>query len=34
VEELDLITVKGKSVPIQTYRVKGLRQQNAPFLRG
>lgn len=34
VEELDPITVKGKSAPIQTYSVKGLRQQNAPFLHG
>ncbi len=29
VEELDPVTVKGKSAPIQTYRVKGLTQQNA-----
>jgi adenylate cyclase len=34
VEELDPIAVKGKSAPIQTYRVKELRQQNVPFPRG
>jgi len=31
VEELDPISVKGKRAPIQTYKVKGLSQQNVSF---